>query len=166
MIKIKPCRTADCVVGGFRYLSNQREVGSLLLGLYDGAGRLNHVGFTATIPNPERAGMTRRLGALREPPGFTGDAPGGHSRWSTDRSGAWEPVRPELVVEVSFNQITAGRFRHGATRVRWRPDKEPANVGRISSSPCNQPLWPDATAALCGLAAPARSSHRPCGVED
>jgi ATP-dependent DNA ligase len=70
MIKIKPHRTADCVVGGFRYLSNRREVGSLLLGLYDGAGRLNHVGFTATIPNVERAELTRQLEALREPPGF------------------------------------------------------------------------------------------------
>lgn len=125
MIKIKPHRTADCVVGGFRYLSNRREVGSLLLGLYDGAGRLNHVGFTATIPNVERAELTCRLEALREPPGFTGDVPGGPSRWSTDRSSAWEPLRPELVVEVSFNQVTAGRFRHGATLVRWRPDKAP-----------------------------------------
>jgi ATP-dependent DNA ligase len=75
MIKIKPHRTADCVVGGFRHLSNRREVGSLLLGLYDGADRLNHVGFTATIPNVGRAALTRRLEALREPPGFIGDAP-------------------------------------------------------------------------------------------
>jgi ATP-dependent DNA ligase len=125
MLKIKPQRTADCVVGGFRYLSSRREVGSLLLGLYDEAGRLNHVGFTATIANNERAELTRRLEALREPPGFTGDAPGGPSRWSTERSSAWEPLRPELVVEVSFNQITSGRFRHGTTLVRWRPDKAP-----------------------------------------
>jgi len=125
MIKVKPHRTADCVVGGFRYLSTRREVGSLLLGLYDDAGRLNHVGFTATIPNVERAELTRRLEALRAPPGFTGDAPGGPSRWSTARSAAWEPLRPELVVEVSFNQITAGRLRHGTTLVRWRPDKAP-----------------------------------------
>jgi ATP-dependent DNA ligase len=125
MVKVKPHRTADCVVGGFRYLSNRREVGSLLLGLYDDAGRLNHVGFTATIANGERAGLTHRLEALHEPPGFTGNTPGGPSRWSTERSGAWEPLRPELVVEVSFNQVTAGRFRHGTTLVRWRPDKAP-----------------------------------------
>jgi ATP-dependent DNA ligase len=125
MIKVKPRRTADCVVGGFRYLAKRRQVGSLLLGLYDEAGRLNHVGFTATIPNIERADLTNRLEALREPPGFTGDAPGGPSRWSTERSNAWEPLRPELVVEVSFDQISAGRFRHGTTLVRWRPDKAP-----------------------------------------
>lgn len=125
MVKIKPHRTADCVVGGFRYLTKRREVGSLLLGLYDEGGRLNHVGFTATIPNTERAALTRRLEALREPPGFTGDAPGGPSRWSTERSASWEPVRPQLVVEVSFNQVTGGRFRHGTTLVRWRPDKAP-----------------------------------------
>lgn len=103
MVKVKPRRTADCVVGGFRYLSNRPEVGSLLLGLYDAAGRLNHVGFTATIANVERAALTRRLEALRAPPGFTSDAPGGPSRWSTARSAAWEPLRPELVVEVSFD---------------------------------------------------------------
>jgi ATP-dependent DNA ligase len=123
MIKVKPRRTADCVVGGFRYLRKRPEVGSLLLGLYDEAGRLNHVGFTATIPAAERADFTRRLEALREPPGFTGDAPGGPSRWSTERSNAWEPLRPELVVEVSFDQVTGGRFRHGTTLLRWRPDK-------------------------------------------
>ena len=125
MLKIKPRRTADCVVGGFRYLRDRPQVGSLLLGIYDAAGRLNHVGFTATIPNDERAALTRRLEALREPPGFTGDAPGGPSRWSNDRGGAWEPLRPELVVEVAFNQATGGRFRHGTTLVRWRPDKAP-----------------------------------------
>ncbi len=126
MIKVKPHRTADCVVGGFRYLSNRPEVGSLLLGLYDHEGRLNHVGFTSTIPNSDRPGLTRRLEALREPPGFTGNAPGGPSRWSTERSGEWQPLRPELVVEVEYNQITAGRFRHGTKLVRWRPDKAAA----------------------------------------
>jgi ATP-dependent DNA ligase len=125
MVKVKPHRTADCVVGGFRYLTKRREVGSLLLGLYDDTGRLNHVGFTATIANGERAALTHRLERMREPPGFTGDAPGGPSRWSTQRSAAWEPLRPELVVEVGFDQVTAGRFRHGTTLVRWRPDKSP-----------------------------------------
>jgi ATP-dependent DNA ligase len=125
MIKVKPHRTADCVVGGFRYQSNSREVGSLLLGLYDGEGRLNHVGFTATISDEERPALTRKLEAMREPPGFTGTAPGGPSRWSTERSGEWQPLRPGLVAEVRYDQISTGRFRHGTKLVRWRPDKAP-----------------------------------------
>jgi ATP-dependent DNA ligase len=125
MVKVKPVRTADCVVGGFRYLANKRQVGSLLLGLYNDEGKLDHVGFTATIRNEERAALTERLEKLREPPGFTGNAPGGPSRWSTDRSAAWEPLRPELVVEVRFDQVTANRFRHGTKLLRWRPDKAP-----------------------------------------
>jgi ATP-dependent DNA ligase len=126
MIKVKPRRTADCVVGGFRYQSSSREVGSLLLGLYDGNGTLNHVGFTATISDEQRPALTRRLEALREPPGFTGTAPGGPSRWRTERSSEWQPLRPELVVEVKYDQITSGRFRHGTKLMRWRPDKAPA----------------------------------------
>ena len=126
MIKVKPQRTADCVVGGFRYQNGGNEVGSLLLGLYDRDGRLNHVGFTATIADENRQELTRRLEALREPPGFTGNAPGGPSRWSTARSAEWQPLRPELVVEVRFDQISAGRFRHGTKLLRWRPDKAPA----------------------------------------
>lgn len=125
MVKVKRMRTADCVVGGFRYLTDRREVGSLLLGLYNGNGELDHVGFTSTIANEERAALTRRLVRLREPPGFTGKAPGGPSRWSTDRSGTWEPLRPELVVEVRFDQVTGDRFRHGTKLLRWRPDKAP-----------------------------------------
>ncbi len=125
MIKVKPHRTADCVVGGFRYQNGGSEVGSLLLGLYDREGRLDHVGFTATIAAEDRPALTRKLEALREPPGFSGNAPGGPSRWSTERSGQWQPLRPELVVEVGFDQITAGRFRHGTKLVRWRPDKAP-----------------------------------------
>ena len=125
MLKVKTHRTADCVVGGFRYEQNSRAVGSLLLGLYDDAGRLNHVGFTSTIRNAERAELTKRLEALVEPPGFTGDAPGGPSRWSNERSAEWRPLRPELVVEVRYDQVTGGRFRHGTKLVRWRPDKAP-----------------------------------------
>jgi ATP-dependent DNA ligase len=102
MIKVKQLRTADCVVGGFRYGSSSRQVGSLLLGLYNAHGRLDHVGFTATITDKERPCLTKRLEALREAPGFTGKAPGGPSRWSTERSGEWEPLRPKLVVEVRF----------------------------------------------------------------
>jgi ATP-dependent DNA ligase len=125
MLKVKCLRSADCVVGGFRYATKKREVGSLLLGLYDDAGRLNHVGFTSAIPAAERPELTKRLEALVEAPGFTGSAPGGPSRWSTERSTEWHPLRPELVVEVRFDQVTAGRFRHGTGFLRWRPDKAP-----------------------------------------
>jgi ATP-dependent DNA ligase len=125
MLKIKRQRTADCVVGGFRYASGSRNVGSLLLGLYDAEGRLDHVGFTSAIRNAERAALTRRLEALIEPPGFTGKAPGGASRWSGERSAEWQPLRPELVVEVRYDQLAGDRFRHGTMLVRWRPDKAP-----------------------------------------
>jgi ATP-dependent DNA ligase len=126
MLKIKAMRTADCVVGGFRYATNSREVGSLLLGLYDEAGLLHHVGFTSSIPAGERSALTRRLEALVEPPGFTGDSPGGPSRWSTERTGEWQPLRPELVAEVRYDHVTGRRFRHGTKFLRWRPDKAPA----------------------------------------
>jgi ATP-dependent DNA ligase len=125
MIKVKQLRAADCVVGGFRYESNSGEVGSLLLGLYGAEGKLDHVGFTATITDEERPRLTKQLEALREAPGFTGKAPGGPSRWSTERSGEWEPLRPELVVEVRFDHVTGDRFRHGTKLMRWRPDKAP-----------------------------------------
>jgi ATP-dependent DNA ligase len=126
MVKVKRLRTADCVIGGFRYASDSKEVGSLLLGLYDGEGKLDHVGFTATITDKERPALTRKLEALRKPPGFTGKAPGGPSRWSTERTGEWEPLRPKLVVEVRFDHVTGDRFRHGTKLLRWRPDKAPS----------------------------------------
>lgn len=125
MLKIKRMRTADCVVGGFRYEQGGREVGSLLLGLYDEAGLLDHVGFTSTISNADRAGLTRKLEALAGGTGFTGSAPGGPSRWSGARSTDWTPLRPELVVEVRYDHVTADRFRHGTKLLRWRPDKDP-----------------------------------------
>jgi ATP-dependent DNA ligase len=125
MVKVKPRRTADCVVGGFRYLADSREVGSLLLGLYNDDGKLDHVGFTSTIARADRGALTRRLEGLRSEPGFTGKAPGGPSRWSTERSGQWEPLEPELVVEVRFDHVTGNRFRHGTKLLRWRHDKAP-----------------------------------------
>ncbi len=125
MLKVKRVRTADCVVGGFRYESNSRLVGSLLLGLYDDDGLLHHVGFTSAIAAAEKPELTKRLEKLIAPPGFTGDAPGGPSRWSTERSAAWEPLKPKLVVEVRFDHVTGGRIRHGTKLVRWRPDKSP-----------------------------------------
>ena len=125
MIKVKQQRTADCVVGGFRYAEKKREVGSLLLGLYDDHGLLDHVGFTSAIPAKERPALTQKLEALIEPPGFTGSAPGGPSRWNTERTTQWQPLKPELVVEVRYDQVTGRRFRHGTGFLRWRPDKSP-----------------------------------------
>ncbi len=125
MQKIKKQRTADCVVGGFRYLEKKKEVGSLLLGLYDDQGKLDHVGFTSSIHSKDRPALTRKLKALIKPPGFTGRAPGGPSRWSTKRSTEWEPLEPKLVAEVQFDHFTGGRFRHGTKFLRWRPDKDP-----------------------------------------
>jgi ATP-dependent DNA ligase len=125
MQKYKRMRTADCVVGGFRYGAKTSVVGSLLLGLYDDAGLLDHVGFTSNIPREQRATLTRVLEKLIEPPGFTGRAPGGPSRWSTERSGEWKPLRPHLVVEVRYDHFSGDRFRHGTSFLRWRPDKPP-----------------------------------------
>jgi len=125
MIKVKQRRTADCVVGGFRYGRNDQLVASLLLGLYDGAGLLNHVGFSSSIAVRDRPAWTEELERLIEPPGFTGSAPGGPSRWNTERTGQWEPLKPVLVVEVRYDQVTGRRFRHGTGFLRWRPDKDP-----------------------------------------
>jgi ATP-dependent DNA ligase len=125
MVKIKQHRSADCVVGGFRYDRAGKEVASLLLGLHDDAGLLNHVGFTSGLAAVNKAELTARLEALVEAPGFTGKAPGGPSRWSTDRSADWQPLRTELVVEVLYDQVTDDRFRHGTRLLRWRPDKAP-----------------------------------------
>jgi len=127
MAKVKQQRSADCVVGGFRYAgTSTKAVGSLLLGLYDDAGKLDHVGFTSSFDAEEKAALKARLEPLIEPPGFTGDAPGGQSRWATERSTAWQPLRPELVVEVRYDQVTGCRFRHGTTFLRWRLDKAPS----------------------------------------
>ncbi len=125
MTKVKRLRTADCVVGGFRYESDSKLVGSLLLGLYNNQGDLDHVGFTATISDAERPELTAKLEALRGEPGFSGKAPGGPSRWSTKRSSQWEPLKPKMVVEVRFDHVTGHRFRHGTKLLRWRPDKRP-----------------------------------------
>ncbi len=125
MIKVKNLRSADCVVGGFRYAEKARVVGSLLLGLYDEEGLLNHVGFCSGIKTADKQELTARLEKLVEPPGFTGRAPGGPSRWSTERSAQWQPLKTELVVEVQYDHFTGGRFRHGTRLLRWRPDKNP-----------------------------------------
>ena len=98
-------------------------IGSLLLGLYDDAGLLHHVGFTSSLDQVQRKELTPKLEALVQSPGFTGQAPGGPSRWSTGRSARWQPLAPRLVVEVQYDHFTSGRFRHGTRFLRWRPDK-------------------------------------------
>ena len=125
MVKVKNYRSADCVVGGFRYGTNSKLVGSLLLGLYDDAGLLHHVGFTSSIARAEKAALTAKLEKLKGGPGFTGNAPGGPSRWSTERSAEWVPLKPKLVVEVCYDHFSGERFRHGTRLMRWRPDKAP-----------------------------------------
>jgi ATP-dependent DNA ligase len=139
MLKVKNLRTADCVVGGFRYESNRPVVGSLLLGLYDKKGLLHHVGFTSALSEEEKPELTRRLEKLVKPPGFTGAAPGGPSRWSTERSGDWQPLAPKLVVEVRYDHVTDGRFRHGTKLVRWRPDKAPRQCTFAQIAPVRAP---------------------------
>jgi ATP-dependent DNA ligase len=124
-VKVKRIRTADCVVGGFRYGRGTRLVGSLLLGLYGDDGLLHHIGFTSSFTKSERYELTKKFEALKKAPGFTGSAPGGPSRWSTDRTGEWEPVALKIVVEVAYDHFTGGRFRHGTKFLRWRPDKAP-----------------------------------------
>jgi ATP-dependent DNA ligase len=124
-VKIKQIRTADCVVGGFRYATGARVIGSLLLGLYGDDGLLHHVGFISGFKASERPAITRKFERLKKAPGFTGNAPGGPSRWSTQRTGEWEPVAPKIVVEVAYDHFTGGRFRHGTRFLRWRPDKDP-----------------------------------------
>ena len=129
MLKVKQRRTADCVVGGFRRVKDGRAIASLLLGLYDESGLLNHVGFTSGIAADRRVELAAKLEPLIAPPGFTGKAPGGPSRWNDGKASAWEPLKPWLVVEVVYDQVTGGRFRHGTRLLRWRPDKAPRQCG-------------------------------------
>ena len=130
MQKIKKYRSADCVIGGFRYAekltSGRKVVGSVLLGLYDDEGLLHHVGFSSGIKARDKAALTFKLEAVQQERSFTGNAPGGPSRWSAKRSSEWVPVKPRYVVEVSYDHFTGGRFRHGTSILRWRSDKKPA----------------------------------------
>ena len=129
MVKVKQLRSCDCVVGGYR-TDAKGAVVSLLLGLYNDAGKLDHVGFTAAIPTKERAALKRKLVPHRGEPGFTGNAPGGPSRWTGGKARDYVKIRHELVAEVRYDQVTAGRFRHGTRLIRWRPDKAPAQCTR------------------------------------
>ena len=121
MLKIKWQRTADCVVGGFRYLEKRPIVGSLLLGLYNREGLLDHIGFTSSIQSKERPALTTKLRQLIKTPGFTGKAPGGPSRWSTKRSSEWEPLVPRLVVEVQFDHFAGSVLIVRTLPFRRRP---------------------------------------------
>ena len=139
MAKIKRVRTIDTVVMGWRPGKEEGTVGSLILGLYDD-GLLHHVGFSSSFTVAERKEMTPLLEAIIKPPGFTGQAPGGKSRWSTERSTQWEPPATKLVAEVEYDHFTNGRFRHGTKFLRWRPDKKPTQctfeqVGPQKKSP-------------------------------
>jgi ATP-dependent DNA ligase len=128
-VKIKKTRTADCVIGGFRYATGANDrVGSLLLGLYDEQGLLDYIGFCGAFPIAERLALATRLQPFTGGTGFTGGAPGdAPSRWSRDpeRDRSYVALRPELVLEVAFDQVTGGRIRHGTRPVRWRADKSP-----------------------------------------
>jgi ATP-dependent DNA ligase len=141
MLKVKHERTCDCVVGGFRWHKDGEgtAVGSLLLGLHDDAGALHHVGVTASFTAEKRRELVGFLGPYRERAlddhpwkGWSGTEdgggsrkPGAQSRWSTKSMG-WEPVRPELVVEVAYDHLEGSRFRHTTQFRRWRSDKKPA----------------------------------------
>jgi ATP-dependent DNA ligase len=142
MIKVKHARTADCVVAGFRWhkKGKDRLVGSLLLGLYDENGGLQHVGVTSSFTMATRAELASLLAPLRKdalahhPWRQWADAademtrmPGGHSRWSAGKDLSWEPLRIERVCEVKYDHMQGPRFRHAAIFLRWRPDRKPAD---------------------------------------
>jgi ATP-dependent DNA ligase len=129
MVKVKQQRTADCVVGGYR--KGKGGVGSLLLGLYDRGGKLDYVGFTSSFSDDDRAALAKKLARDEGASPFTGNSPGGTSRWSRGReSSEWIALKGDLVAEVIYDQVTDGRFRHGTTFLRWRPDKRPEQCTR------------------------------------
>jgi ATP-dependent DNA ligase len=125
MFKVKRLHTADCVIGGYRVTKDGEHVASLLLGLYDADGALHYVGFTSSLSTEDRAHIEPRLKKLKSDSAFTGRSPGGPSRWSRDKPTDWVAVRPEIVIEIGFDHVTGGRFRHGTRALRFRPDKAP-----------------------------------------
>jgi ATP-dependent DNA ligase len=141
-VKVKHRKTVDCVVGGYRVSKDGVGVGSLLLGLYDDEGRLHYVGHTSSFRAAERRALRETLAPLEGGEGFGGEArsPGGPSRWSAGRDTAWVSLSPVLVSEVSFERIQSGRFRHAATFVRWRDDREPRSCtfDQVGAEP---PSW-------------------------
>ena len=166
MLKIKHARTADCVVAGFRWHKSGGVLGSLLLGLYDDAGQLQHVGVSASFPMKRRAELIEELAPLRmdDPTGHPwqqwaeaearseGRMPGAQSRWNSGKDLSWVPLRPERVLEVRYDHMEGTRFRHTAQFNRWRPDREPASctyaqlevpvrydLGEVLSGACGVP---------------------------
>ena len=141
MIKVKHARTADCVGAGFRWHKTGKDaVGSLLLGLYDDGGKLQHVGVTSSFTMQMRHQLVKELAPLRkhalekhpwrawaQADARSGRMPGGQSRWSAGKDLSWEPLRVERVCEVKYDHLQGDRFRHAATFLRWRPDKRPAD---------------------------------------
>jgi ATP-dependent DNA ligase len=135
MMKVKHERTADCVVGGFRWHKDGGGVGSLLLGLFDGSGQLHHVGVASGFSTARRAEFVETVEPYRSDASSghpwlkegtpAGRVPGGQSRWSAGKDLSWEPIRPELVVEVAYDHLQVDRFRHATSFVRWRPDRRP-----------------------------------------
>lgn len=125
MLKVKQRRSADCVVGGVRYEEGKRAVASLLLGLHNGGGQLDHVGFVSGLDRAQKEALVATVAPLSGGEGFSGKAPGGPSRWNSGRESEWVPLAPKLVVEVLYDQVTGNRLRHGARFLRWRPDKAP-----------------------------------------
>jgi ATP-dependent DNA ligase len=123
MVKVKKLRTADCVVGGYRTSGN--SIGSLLLGLYDKDGELDYVGFTSGFSADEKKALYKKLSSMQAERSFTARTPGGPSRWNRGTESEWTPVKPQLVLEVQFDHVTNGRFRHGTRPLRFRPDKSP-----------------------------------------
>jgi ATP-dependent DNA ligase len=128
-VKVKHRRTADCVVIGFRWSSDRKSLGALLLGLYDESGTLHYVGHTSSFDAAGRRDLLARLQplAVDPPEEMRGRMPGGLSRWSRGRETEWQSLRPELVCEVAYEKLQSGRrFRHATGFLRWRPDKPPA----------------------------------------
>ena len=125
MVKIRRIRTADAVVVGFRYAEKGGGSGSLLLGLYNSEGLLDHVGFTSSFNNEQRQELKKIAKPMIGGSGFTGSDPGGPSRWSTKRSTEWMRLKPQLVAEVQYDHFSCGRFRHGTKFVRWYPERKP-----------------------------------------
>lgn len=130
MVKLKHRRTADCVLGGLRWAKDDKGVGSLLLGLYDSRGVLQHVGHTSSFKAQEKLELVETLRPYLDESGEasfgSGRTPGAPSRWSAGKDLSWQSLRPELVCEVSYDHMQGDRFRHAATFLRWRPDKPPA----------------------------------------
>ena len=125
MLKVKRLHTADCVIGGYRTSDDGTRIASLLLGLYDANGTLHYVGFTSSLGAEDRAHLERELRKRKGDSAFTGRSPGGPSRWNQGKPSEWTPVKPEIVIEVGFDHVTGGRFRHGTRAMRFRPDKAP-----------------------------------------